>query len=96
MQTIGTCSLCGGAVQVPMFWGGSVPPTPRCSNCNATKKNVYGGVIDMEAETASDRAHKNLKNILINQKDSPGVCKAIEAFKRERHIPIEVLFRRCG
>jgi hypothetical protein len=47
MQTIGTCSKCGGPVQVPEFWGGSVPPRPTCTHCGATAANSYGQVIPM-------------------------------------------------
>lgn len=44
-QTIGTCSLCGGPVQVPTVWMGVVPPVPTCGSCGATKG--HGPVIDM-------------------------------------------------
>jgi hypothetical protein len=47
MQTIGTCSNCGGAVQVPMFWGGDVPPTPKCERCGATAREPFGKTIPM-------------------------------------------------
>lgn len=47
-RTIGTCSICGGAVTVPSIWGAIVPPTPSCSACGATKRKSHGPVIDME------------------------------------------------
>lgn len=47
MTTIGTCSICHGPVQVPDFWGGSVPPIPQCSRCGATAANPFGQVIPM-------------------------------------------------
>jgi hypothetical protein len=47
-QTIGTCSLCRGAVTVPNVWGGIIPPTPTCSSCGAKPANPHGPVIDME------------------------------------------------
>jgi hypothetical protein len=44
--TIGTCSLCGGPVQVPSVWMGVVPPTPACASCGATAAQ-HGPVIPM-------------------------------------------------
>lgn len=43
-DTIGTCSLCGGAVVYPMY-GGRVP---YCESCGATKKQPHGPVVEME------------------------------------------------
>lgn len=48
MQTVGTCSKCSGPVQVPEFWGGTVPPVPTCAHCGATAKDPYGQTIPME------------------------------------------------
>ena len=48
MQTIGSCSKCGGPVQLPMFWGGSIPPKPTCGDCGAVAKQAHGPVIPME------------------------------------------------
>lgn len=52
-STIGTCSLCGGAVTLPTVWLGIVPPTPTCSTCGATPKQAHGPVIDMERATST-------------------------------------------
>jgi len=49
MQTIGTCSKCGGPVQVPQMWGGSVPPMPTCARCGAIAERAYGPVIPMRS-----------------------------------------------
>jgi hypothetical protein len=49
IQILGTCSICGGAVTVPMHWGGTMPPTPTCASCGARKKQPHGRVIEMEA-----------------------------------------------
>lgn len=47
-RVIGTCSICGGDVQVfSGAWGGINPPTPSCVSCHATPRNV-GPVIQME------------------------------------------------
>ena len=35
---VGICSLCGGQVQVPEMWAGSIPPVPTCIVCAAVKK----------------------------------------------------------
>jgi len=42
--TVGTCSLCGGAVRIPAVWMGTIPPSPTCSQCGAVS---HGPVIDM-------------------------------------------------
>ena len=44
-KTIGKCSICGGAVQVPMAYFGIPPAT--CSSCGAIKANDLP-VISME------------------------------------------------
>lgn len=51
---IGTCSLCGGRVTVPEFWGGINPPIPRCESCGARKKMPHGPVVEMERSDAPD------------------------------------------
>lgn len=50
-QTIGTCSICGGAVeQCGAYYGVGPLPPARCRSCGATKKNPHGPVIPMERE----------------------------------------------
>jgi hypothetical protein len=46
-QTVGTCSLCGGAVMTPVVWMGILPPTPTCSGCGALAAVGHGPVIPM-------------------------------------------------
>jgi len=53
--TIGTCSLCGGAVMVPSNWGGIYPPTPTCTSCGATPKEPHGKEIPMERERSEPK-----------------------------------------
>ena len=36
---------------MPEFWGGSVPPTPKCAKCGATTAKPYGPAIQMNAPT---------------------------------------------
>lgn len=48
MPTVGTCGKCGGPVQVPELWSGTVPPVPTCSSCGARVKDAYGPVLPME------------------------------------------------
>ncbi len=50
MNTIGTCSKCGGAVQVPVSWGSTIPPVPTCATCGATAKASHGPVIPTEVD----------------------------------------------
>lgn len=46
--TIGTCSLCGGAVTVPAGpWMSIIPPVPVCSGCGAVPAQEHGPVIQM-------------------------------------------------
>lgn len=45
-QTLGTCSICGGRVTVPLVWWGIIPPEPTCQSCGAHAKD-HGPVIDM-------------------------------------------------
>lgn len=47
MATIGTCSICGGSVQVPDAWWGTNPPVPVCSKCGATPIAPHGPMIPM-------------------------------------------------
>jgi len=46
MQTIGTCSLCGGEVRAPVAWWSVVPYVPTCSRCGAIAAQ-HGPVIPM-------------------------------------------------
>lgn len=46
-QTIGTCSLCGGAVRCPRVYHSVIPPTPKCAHCGA-RAAQHGPVIPME------------------------------------------------
>ena len=50
MQTIGTCGKCGGPVQVPAMWGGSIPPQPKCAGCGAVPAAAYGPVLPMHGD----------------------------------------------
>lgn len=47
-QIVGTCSMCGGPVVLPMVWHSVVPPVPTCMDCGAIKKRSHGPTIDME------------------------------------------------
>lgn len=44
---VGTCSICGGAVTVPLAWWGIFPPTPTCSSCGAVEASPHGPVVEM-------------------------------------------------
>jgi len=50
MQTIGTCSICGGAVMVYEHWGRSTPASVRCSQCGAIPKEPFGKTIPMKGD----------------------------------------------
>ena len=45
-RTIGTCSICGGAVTVPGVWWCVEPPIPTCTGCGAIAA-AHGPVIPM-------------------------------------------------
>src|SRR5690606_36537077 len=44
---IGTCSLCGGPVETPDAWLGTLPAPETCKNCGAVRPQ-HGPVIDMQ------------------------------------------------
>lgn len=46
-RTIGTCSLCGGPVRVPLVWMGVFAPTGECADCGAVGAG-HGPVIPMK------------------------------------------------
>ena len=39
-QTVGRCSQCGGAVTLPLLWGGVNPPVATCDDCGATEDRL--------------------------------------------------------
>lgn len=43
---IGTCSLCGGPVESPDAWLGTLPAPATCKNCGAVRPQ-HGPVIEM-------------------------------------------------
>lgn len=47
-HVIGTCSICGGAVVVPLVWMCVIPPVPRCESCGAVEAVNNGPVINMK------------------------------------------------
>ena len=55
MATIGTCGNCKGPVQVPDFWGGTVPPVPTCANCGAQPDEPYGKTVKMRPRKAHEQ-----------------------------------------
>ena len=59
-RSVGTCSLCGGAVTLPDVWMGTTPPIPACSRCGATPKNPHGPLIDMERPSGSVSIWQNV------------------------------------
>lgn len=44
---IGTCGLCGGPVETPDAWLGTLPAPATCKNCGAVRPQ-HGPVIDMQ------------------------------------------------
>lgn len=46
-RTIGSCSLCGGPVRVPIVWASIFPPTAECFDCHALGEG-NGPVIPMK------------------------------------------------
>lgn len=47
MLTVGTCSICGGPVHLPIHWAGIVPPPPKCSRCGASMARPFGPILEM-------------------------------------------------
>ena len=52
MKTIGSCSVCGGPVQVPEETSAEKPSVPTCSQCGATAANDHGPVLKMNPQPA--------------------------------------------
>lgn len=44
--SVGSCSICGGQVTLPLSWMGIHPPVPTCRSCGATAAPA-GPVIPM-------------------------------------------------
>ncbi len=49
-QIVGTCSICGGAVTLPLAWYSVTPPVATCSRCGAVAAQ-HGPVIPMVRPT---------------------------------------------
>jgi hypothetical protein len=48
VNVIGTCSLCGGRVVVPVVVMSGFPVEPWCSSCGAVKREpIHGPILDM-------------------------------------------------
>jgi hypothetical protein len=62
MTTIGTCSICGGPVQVPTHWAATIPPVPTCAHCGATKQDAHGPVIKMRPARQTVTTIANLRH----------------------------------
>lgn len=45
MNRVGTCSLCGGPVEVPAHM---INPVPVCRTCGAIARVPHGPVVEME------------------------------------------------
>ena len=71
--TVGTCSICGGAVVVPTIWHSILPPTPYCIVCGATAANQHGPVIPMQPNnikiTYSGNTSPKVENICNDSAD---------------------------
>lgn len=46
-QTVGTCSICGGPVTVPIVFHSIVPPVPQCDACGAVAAPKTWPVVPM-------------------------------------------------
>jgi hypothetical protein len=51
-QVVDTCSICGGAVMVPLMWMSGIPPVPTCGGCGAVAA-AHGPVIPMRRQEYS-------------------------------------------
>lgn len=51
-QVVGTCSICGGVVTVPLTWTSIIPDVPTCSGCGAVAA-AHGPVIPMRKQEYS-------------------------------------------
>ena len=64
--TIGTCSLCGGRVSLPMH---SVDQTPRCERCGAVPKTPHGPVIEMDRPKRNEQMGLSENPIVLRKRE---------------------------
>jgi hypothetical protein len=67
MKTIGTCSICGGPVQVPEEITSETTSTmPKCANCGATPESPHGPTLKMKSSGTSslDELRKTLDTVV--------------------------------
>lgn len=74
--TIGTCSNCGGAVQITQGHErvkSDIPDVPTCTKCGAISRNAYGPRIDMnptpDKQNKADHIYREeWKKVLLNNR----------------------------
>ena len=60
-QIIGTCSICGGDVTMPIIWYSIYPPRPTCNKCGAVAADERKPIIPMiEREEKVQRESTNI------------------------------------
>ncbi|MBI9091800.1 MAG: hypothetical protein JEZ12_21525 [Desulfobacterium sp.] len=62
---IGTCSICGGAVEVPDVWYSVDPAPATCRSCGAVKRD-HGPVVDMKPGKDYRKEWQSIINQQIN------------------------------
>lgn len=98
-KIIGTCGNCGGPVGFSDGWMSTEPEKPKCRSCGSIPKNVFGPTIEMDPKPAPyDNKAMSITQKLLNPKDgdSPGTKAAIESLRKERDIPVGLLFKRMS
>lgn len=66
-QAVGTCSICGGKVYIPILWAGVVPPVPCCASCGANAAS-RGPVIPMQPRLPPPVLHPLIRFVLFRNR----------------------------
>lgn len=107
MKTIGTCSICGGPVQVPEeITPETTSSVPKCANCGASPESPHGPTLKMKSSGSSsmDALRQALEDVVSrwcpvlnkNVKEQPPESfeqRSVKALLRLRQF--ETDYRRC-
>lgn len=63
VNVIGTCSQCGGPVEVPHAYYSIYLPTPTCRNCGARAASNHGPIIKTVKPSGSVGWEGKIKNL---------------------------------
>lgn len=88
MKTLGTCSICNGAVQVSEPQNDLVPPMAACINCRAIPLNPYGPKIRMKRRHSDGglEAKASVSIAELNKYIQNKVAEAVKAKMNKKRL----------